>query len=45
MRTEMEGERDVERIRGGLIGILPEDARVIIQRAFTKDLIVLHENY
>jgi formyltetrahydrofolate deformylase len=41
MRTEIEGEIDVERIRGGLIGILPENANVSISENRKKRVVIL----
>jgi formyltetrahydrofolate deformylase len=41
MRTEIEGDMDVERIRGGLLGILPENAGVSIAEKRKKRIVVL----
>ena len=41
MRTEIEGDIDVERIRGGLIGILPEEANVSISENRKKRVVIL----
>jgi formyltetrahydrofolate deformylase len=41
MRTEIDGDVDIERIRGGLIGILPEDAHVLISENRKKRVVIL----
>ena len=41
MRTEIDGDIDADRIKGGLIGILPEDAQIHISENKKKRVVIL----
>jgi formyltetrahydrofolate deformylase len=41
MRTEIEGAMDLERIKGGLMGILPADAQITIAPKVKKKVVIL----
>ncbi len=41
MRTEIDGALDAERIKNGLLGVLPPDARVLIEEKKKKKVVIL----
>lgn len=41
MRTEIDGALDIKRIKNGLLGVLPPDARVVIEEKKKKKVVIL----